>query len=151
MPDAPFEYTFMDNTLQKLYQSEVQLQKASQVATVLAIVIVLLGILGMVSQSTARRTKELGIRKVLGASALSIIILFLQEFFYITGVAMLISFPLVILSMNTWLQNYAYRIRLNWTILAGIGVTFVVAVAVLVCLQTYKAAMMNPVKSISSE
>lgn len=151
MPDAPFEYTFMDDTLQKLYQSEVQLQKASQVATVLAIVIVLLGILGMVSQSTARRTKELGIRKVLGASALSIIVLFVKEFFYIMGIAMLISFPLVTLSMNKWLQNYAYRIQLNWMTFAWIGLAFGIVVAFLVCLQTYKSAMMNPVKSIQSE
>ena len=151
MPDAPFEYTFMDDTLQKLYKSEMQLQKAAQVATVLSILIVLLGILGMVSQSTARRTKELGIRKVLGASAGSIILLFVKEFIYVLGISILISFPLIVLSMNKWLQHYAYRIDLNWTTFAAIGLIFGVVVAILVGLQTYKSAMANPVKSIRSE
>jgi len=151
LPDAPFEYTFMDDTLQKLYKSEVQLQRASQVATVLAIVIVLLGVLGMVSQSTARRTKELGIRKVLGASAVSIILLFIKEFIYVLGISILISLPLIVLSMNKWLQNYAYRIEINWLTFAGIGLVFGLVIAILVGLQTYKSAMMNPVKSIRSE
>ena len=151
MPDAPFEYTFMDDTLQKLYKSEMQLRKASQVATILAIVIVILGVLGMVSQSTARRTKELGIRKVLGASILSILLLFVKEFLYVLGISALISFPLIILSMNKWLQNYAYRIELNWVTFAWIGLLFAGVIATLVCLQTYKSAMMNPVKSIGSE
>ena len=151
LPDAPFEYTFMDDTLHKLYKSEVRLQKASQVATILAMVIVLLGILGMVSLNVSKRTKELGIRKVLGASALSIIILFVKEFLYVMGISMLISFPLVILSMNKWLQNYAYRIQLDWLTFAYVGLIFGIVIAVLVGLQTYKAAMMNPVKSIKTE
>lgn len=151
LPDAPFEYTFMDDTLHRLYKSEVRLQKASQIATILAMIIVLLGILGMVSLNVSKRTKELGIRKVLGASALSIIILFVKEFLYVMVIAMLISFPLVILSMNKWLQNYAYRIKLDWLTFTYIGLIFGVVIAVLVGLQTYKAAMMNPVKSIRTE
>ncbi|WP_229213658.1 ABC transporter permease [Dyadobacter psychrotolerans] len=151
MPDAPFEYAFMDDTLQKLYKSEVQLQKASQVATLLAIVIVLLGVLGMVAQSTARRTKELGIRKVLGATAWSIIILFVKEFLLVMGISVLISFPLAMLGMKKWLENYAYRINLNLLTFAWIGMIFGIVIVGVVCLQTYKAASMNPVKSITSE
>ena len=151
LPDAPFEFKFMDDTLEQLYQSEIQLQKASKVATVLAMVIVLLGILGMVSLNVSRRTKELGIRKVLGASVTSIIVLFVKEFLYVMLIAILISFPLVVLSMNKWLQNYAYRIDLDWTTFVGIAAVFGVVITILVCLQTYKAAVMNPVKAIKSE
>jgi putative ABC transport system permease protein len=151
LPDAPFEFKFMDDSLKQLYQSEIQLQKASKTATILAMVIVLLGILGMVSMNVARRTKELGIRKVLGASVLSIMTLFVKEFLYVMLVAVLISFPLVVLTMHEWLENYAYRIDLDWTIFASIAMIFVVVIMVLVCLQTYKAAMMNPVKAIKLE
>ena len=151
MPDAPFEYTFMDDTLQKLYKSEVQLQKAAQLATLLAIVIVLLGVLGMVAQSTARRTKELGIRKVLGASAWSIILLFVKEFLLILGIAVFLSFPLAMFGMNKWLENYAYRIDLQWITFAWIVMIFGIVIVGIVCLQTYKAASVNPVKSIGSE
>ena len=151
MPDAPFEYTFMDDTLQKLYKSEVQLQKAAQLATLLAIVIVLLGVLGMVAQSTARRTKELGIRKVLGASAWSIILLFVKEFLLILSVAVFLSFPLAMFGMNKWLENYAYRIDLQWITFAWIVMIFGIVIVGIVCLQTYKAASVNPVKSIGSE
>ena len=151
LPDAPFEYTYMDETLQKLYQSEIQLQKAAEVATTLAIIIVLLGILGMVSLNIVRRTKEVGIRKVLGASGISIVFLFLKEFLIVVGLALLIAFPLAVLSMNSWLQNYAYRIELSWITFALVGLVFVIMVALLVGFQTLKAARLDPVKSLKIE
>ncbi|MBA4850863.1 ABC transporter permease [Emticicia sp. BO119] len=151
LPDAPFEYTFMDETLQKLYQSEVQLKQAAEVATTLAIVIVLSGILGMVSLSIVRRTKEVGIRKVLGASGISIVFLFLKEFLIVGALAILIAFPLAVLSMNSWLQNYAYRVELSWITFAFVGFVFVMMVALLVGFQTLKAARLNPVKSLKIE
>ncbi|RYU97590.1 ABC transporter permease [Emticicia agri] len=151
LPDAPFEYTFMDETLQKVYQSEIQLQKAAEVATTLAIIIVLLGILGMVSLSVVRRTKEIGIRKVLGASGISIVFLFLKEFLIVVALAIVIAFPLAALSMKSWLQNYAYRIDLTWGLFVWVGLAFVVMVVLLVGLQTLKAARLNPVKSLKSE
>ncbi len=151
LPDAPFEYTFMDETLQKLYQSEVQLQKAAEIATTLAIIIVLLGILGMVSLNIVRRTKEVGIRKVLGASGISIVFLFMKEFLMVVGLAIIIAFPLAVLSMNSWLQNYAYRIQLSWITFAFVGFVFLIMVALLVGFQTLKAARLNPVKSLKIE
>jgi len=151
LPDAPFEYTFMDETLQKLYQSEVQLQKAAEVATTLAIIIVLLGILGMVSLNIVRRTKEVGIRKVLGASGISIVFLFMKEFLIVVGFAIVIAFPLAAVSMNSWLKNYAYRIELSWITFAYVGLVFIVMVALLVGFQTLKAARLNPVKSLKIE
>ncbi|WP_259015968.1 ABC transporter permease [Emticicia fluvialis] len=151
MPDAPFEYTFMDETVQKMYRSELQMQQAAQIATILAIVIVLLGVLGMVSLNIVRRTKEIGIRKVLGASGISITYLFLKEFIVVMAVAAFIAFPLAILGMNNWLQNYAYRINLSWFTFVVIGAVFGVLIAALVGIQTLKAARLNPVKSLKIE
>jgi putative ABC transport system permease protein len=151
MPDAPFEFSFMDETLQKLYQSEMQLKKASQAATVLSIMIVLLGILGMVSLNVARRTREVGIRKVLGASGISVVALFLKEFLLVMVFAVLVAFPLAFFMMKKWLETYAYRIDIGWTTFASIGFAFTFLIIALVCLQTYKAALMNPVKSLKSD
>jgi putative ABC transport system permease protein len=151
MPDAPFEFSFMDETLQKLYQSEMQLKKASQAATVLSTVIVLLGILGMVSLNVARRTREVGIRKVLGASGISVVALFLKEFLLVMIFAVLVAFPLAFFMMKKWLETYAYRIDIGWTTFASIGFAFAFLIIALVCLQTYKAALMNPMRSLKSD
>jgi len=151
MPDAPFEYAFMDETLQKLYQSEIQLKKASRVATFLSVVIVLLGILGMVSLNVARRTREVGIRKVLGATSAHVVLLFLREFLAILAGAIVVAFPLAILMGKQWLETYAYRVEIGWGIFAGIALVFGVLISALVCVQTYKAAVMDPVKSLRSE
>jgi putative ABC transport system permease protein len=151
MPNSVFEYTFMDDTLQKMYKSEVQLKKASFVATILAVIIVLLGILGMVSLSITRRTKELGIRKVLGASSGSIMMLFMKEFVLLMTIAIVISFPLGVMSMNAWLTNYSYRIELNWQIFISVGLMFCVVIIAFVSFQTYKVALANPVKSLRVE
>jgi len=149
MPDAPFEYVFLNDTLHKLYQSEIQLKKASEVATFLAVIIVLLGILGMVSLNISKRTKELGIRKVLGASGLSIVLLFLQEFVLTITISAVIAFPLVLITLNKWLQNYAYRIEINWIDFAWVTLSFTILVVLLVGVMTFKAASMNPVKAIN--
>lgn len=151
MPDAPFEYVFMDETLQKLYQSEIQLKKASRVATFLSVVIVLLGILGMVSLNVARRTREVGIRKVLGATSLHVIMLFLREFLGILTIAILIAFPLAVFLGNQWLNTYAYRVEIGWQVFAGIAAVFGIMITALVCAQTYKAAITNPVESLKSD
>lgn len=151
LPDTPFEYTFMDDTLHNLYQSEVRLKKASQLATALAIAIVVLGILGMISISVAKRTREVGIRKVLGASVSEIMIIFVREFIFLMAVAICISFPLAFLSMDKWLQNYSYRIEMDWATFAWTGLAFGLSITALICLQTYKTALMNPVKAISGD
>lgn len=148
---TPFEFTFMEDTLQKLYQSEIRLKKAAQLATVLAIVIVFLGVVGMVSLNVRRRTKELGIRKFLGASGIGLVMLFLKEFLVVVVVAAFISFPLVFFSLNTWLQNYAYRIEMSWLSFAGVGIVFGLLIILLVGFQTFKATLMNPTESLRSE
>ncbi|GLU53638.1 ABC transporter permease [Dyadobacter frigoris] len=151
MPETAFEYSFMDDTLAKLYKSEMQLKRAANVAAILSVIIVLLGILGMVSMNVARRTREVGIRKVLGASFASVTMLFLKEFLMIILAAMLTAFPLAFFSMNKWLQNYAYRVEIGWASFASVGFIFSLVVCILVGLVTYKAAVMNPVKAIRTD
>jgi len=151
MPDAPFEYHFVDDALAKLYQTEIQLKKASYVAGLLAIVIVLLGVLGLISLSIQKRTREIGIRKVLGASVPGIINLFLKEFLGVVLIACIISCPLAYLMMHNWLNGYAYRIDITgYPFLISILLLTVLTV-VLITLQTIKAAVSNPVKSLRTE
>ena len=113
MPGTPFEYKFMDDTLAKLYKSEIQLKKASYTATIFALIIVLLGVLGLISLSIQKRTKEIGIRKVLGSSVAAIISLFIKEFLLVILIGGLIACPLAYIIMHNWLQDYAYRIDIN--------------------------------------
>jgi len=151
LPGTAFEYKFMDETLQKVYRTELQLKKASYSALVLSGIIVLLGVLGLVSLSVQKRVREIGIRKVLGAATASIMRLFLAEFLQVIAIASVISIPLTWLLMRTWLNNYTYRISLT-------PLPFIIAVfslgaltALLIILQTLKAANANPVDSLKTE
>lgn len=151
IPEASFEYRFMDEDLRILYAKELQLKKAAYIAGVLALIIVLLGIFGMVSLSIQKRTKEIGVRKVLGASVAHIIQLFAKEFVGALGIAALVAIPLGYWIMWGWLRNYAYHIPLS----AGVFVIAVLGITgitfLLVSVQTAKAAMANPVKSLRNE
>jgi len=151
LPDAPFEYHFVDEALTHLYQTEVQLKKASYIAGLLSIVIVLLGVLGLISLSIQKRTREIGIRKVLGASIPGIINLFLKEFLGIVFIAGIISCPLAYLIMHNWLNGYAYRISITgYPFMLSILLLTILTV-ILITLQTIKAAISNPVKSLRTE
>jgi len=151
MPDAPFEYGFMDEALAKLYQTEIQLKKASYLATGLAIIIVLLGIIGLVSLSVQKRTKEIGVRKVLGSSAGNIVKLFLKDFLLTIAVSGAIACPVAFLLMRHWLNDYAYKISLTPMPFLISMVVLLVVTALLITLQTLKAAYANPVKSLRTE
>jgi putative ABC transport system permease protein len=151
MPGTPFEYKFMDDTLRNLYKSEIQLKQASYTATILSLIIALLGVIGLVSLSIQKRTKEIGIRKVLGSSVSGIIALFMKEFLMVIGVAGLIACPIAWLIMHGWLNDYTYRITLT-------AKPFIISIAGLACItalligiQTIKAGMDNPVKSLRTE
>ena len=151
MPGTPFEYQFMDDTLAKLYRSEIQLKKASYTATVLALIIVLLGVLGLISLSIQKRTKEIGIRKVLGSSVTGIISLFMKEFLQVILIAATVACPVAYMIMHKWLQAYTYRI--NITVQPFLLSVFVLGfiTAIVICIQTVKAAMSDPVESLRSE
>jgi putative ABC transport system permease protein len=151
LPEAPFEYHFMDDALAHIYQSEIQLKKASLVATVLAVTIVLLGVLGLISLSVQKRTKEIGIRKVLGSSVPGIMGLFIKEFLGVVVIAGLVACPVAYLIMHNWLKGYAYRISLNLYPFAVSIVLLTVLTVLLIVIQTIKTALNNPVKSLRTE
>ena len=151
IPGSSFEYQFMDDTLKNLYANEMQLKKAAFTATVLSLIIVLLGILGLVSLSIHKRVKEISIRKVLGASVPNITLLFIKEFMVVVGIAAIIACPVAWYLMKKWLNNYAYRVTLTiqpflWPIIA-LGLVTLLLIAV----QTLKAALVNPMKNLRSE
>ncbi|TAL42803.1 MAG: ABC transporter permease [Chitinophagaceae bacterium] len=151
LPAAPFEYNFMDDALKRLYRTEIQLKKASYTATVLALIIVLLGVLGLISQSIQKRTKEIGVRKVLGSSVAGIITLFIREFLSVLLVGGIIACPLAYLIMNDWLMDYAYRVQITSKPFIISIVLLGMITALLITLQTFKAATTNPVKSLRTE
>ncbi|CAN5821282.1 ABC transporter permease [soil metagenome] len=151
LPGTPFEYTFMDDAIAKLYTTELQLKKASHTATVLSFIIVLLGVLGLISLSIQKRTKEIGIRKVLGSSVAGIIALFMKEFLIVVLIAGVVACPLAYVIMHNWLQAYAYRINITaMPFIVSIGLLGLIT-GVLISLQTIKAANSNPVKSLRTE
>lgn len=151
LPSTPFAYSFMDDTLKKLYESEIQLKKAAQAATIISMVIVVLGVVGLTSVSVQKRTKEIGIRKVLGAEIASIIALFLKEFLVVVLVAGVVAIPIAWYLMSAWLNDYTYRIPIT-------AQPFLIAVfflglitTLLISLQIAKAGSSNPVKSLRTE
>jgi putative ABC transport system permease protein len=151
MPGAAFEYNFMDDSLKKLYQTEIQLKKAAYTATVLSLIIVLLGIIGLLSLSIQKRTKEIGIRKVLGAPVAGILLLFMKEFLLVILVSGLVACPLAFMIMQHWLNGYAYRIPITPQPFIISILTLSVIAAILITVQTLKAALANPVASLRSE
>jgi putative ABC transport system permease protein len=151
MPDQPFEFLFMDERLQQLYQSEIQLRKSSYAATAFSLVVVLLGVLGIVSLSTARRAKEMGIRKVLGASISGFVYLFLKEFALVFVIANLIAWPLSFIAMKNWLQDYSYRISLEWSPFLFVAIILSLTTGLVIVIQTIKTASKSPIKSLRIE
>jgi putative ABC transport system permease protein len=151
LPGNPFDYTFMDDDLKTIYQTELQLKKASYTATVLAFIIVLLGVLGLVALSVQKRTKEIGIRKVLGASVSNITSLFLKEFMLVILAGGIVACPIALYIMHNWLNNYAYRIPL--TALPPIIALLILGLitVVLIGIQTVTKALENPIKSLRTE
>jgi ABC-type antimicrobial peptide transport system permease subunit len=151
LPSTSFEYSFIDETLKKLYKAELQLKKAAYTATILSLIIVLLGVLAQVSLSIQKRTKEIGIRKVLGASVSNIIVLFMKESLSVIMISGLIACPVAWFIMNGWLNNYAYRISLTARpfIFSIAGLAFLTAL--LIVLQTIKTGIESPVKSLRTE
>ena len=151
LPGSPFEYRFMDETLAKIYTAELQMKKASYAASSVALLIALLGVLGLVSLNLQRREKELGVRKILGASIVSLIGLFLREFLLILLVAGVIACPIAWYFLQGWLDNYAYHIELNPIIFASSIAGLGLITTLLIGLQSMKAALVNPVESLRSE
>ncbi|WP_254560712.1 FtsX-like permease family protein [Dyadobacter diqingensis] len=150
-PDEVFEYQFVDEKIARFYEKEEQLTTLIQAFAVTAIFICCLGLFGMVSFMVSQRTKEIGVRKVLGASVNSIVLLFGKEFLQLVGLAFIIATPVAWYFMSNWLNNFAYRIDLHWWIMASGGLIILLITLLTVGYKVVLAALMNPVKSLKAE
>ncbi|HEY4064222.1 MAG TPA: ABC transporter permease [Puia sp.] len=150
-PGYAFTYQFVDEEYKKMYTSEQIVSKLSVLFATLAILISCLGLLGLVMFAAVQRTREIGIRKVLGASLGQIIGLFSQDFLQLVFIAFLIAAPLAWYSMNHWLDNFAYRVGLSWWIFALAGGAAIFIALLTVSYQAVRSAMASPVKALKAE
>jgi ABC-type antimicrobial peptide transport system permease subunit len=150
-PNFTFNYAFSDEEYQKLYQNEQIVRKLSDSFAFLAIFISCLGLLGLAMFTAEQRVKEIGIRKVLGASLGSLFALLSREFLMLVVIALLIASPLAWWAMSKWLENYTYRTSIEWWVFALSAVVAILIALVTVSFQSAKAAMVNPVKNLRSE
>ncbi|HKP32660.1 MAG TPA: FtsX-like permease family protein, partial [Chitinophagaceae bacterium] len=150
-PDYPIEYKFMDDNFQAMYKSEEKLMTLLWIFTGIAIFIGCLGLFGLAAYAAERRTKEIGIRKVLGASVNGIVLLLSKDFMKLVFVALVIASPIAWYFMNKWLQDFAFRINISWWMFALAAAIALLIALVTVSFQAIKAAIMNPVKSLRTE
>jgi putative ABC transport system permease protein len=147
----PFTYTFMDNDFDQLYHADQQTGQIFISFAVFAILIACLGLFGLVTYAAEQRTKEIGIRKVLGARVTSIVGLLSRDFTVLVGIAALIAFPAAWWAMYKWLETFAYRTEISWWIFLVAGAVALAIALLTVSIQTIRAALANPVKSLRSE
>ncbi len=150
-PAYPFEYTFVDDTFNAKFKSEQLIGELSQLFALLAILISCLGLFGLAAYTAEQRSKEIGIRKVFGASVAGIVQLLSLDFIKLVLVALVISFPLALYLMNSWLQDFAYRIVISWTVFLTAGILALGIAMLTVSFQAIKAAIANPIKSLKTE
>ena len=150
-PDDPFAADFFDETLAEVYRQDLTLAKFIQLATGIAIFISFLGLFGLATFMAWKRTKEIGIRKVLGASTVSVVSMLSREFVLLVLAGFVLSAPVAYYLLQKWLEFYAYRIELSWWIFAAAGAAALVGATLVVALQTVRAALANPVESLKNE
>ena len=150
-PEHPFDYFFLDDSFNDMYKSEQKFGKIFNCFSALAILIACLGLLGLISFSAEIRTKEIGIRKVLGASIASVLKLITKEYLLLIAVASVIAWPVSYYFLNNWLKNFSYRINVNWDVFLFSGIIILVIALVTVSYQSVKAARANPVEALKYE
>ena len=150
-PNYPFTYHFLDEAYAKLYDREQQISALIKTFGVLAILISCLGLFGLAAFTAEQRTKEIGVRKVLGASVISIVRLLSTDFLRLVMIALVLATPLAWWAVSTWLGTFAYKIELGWPLFALAGTLAVVIALLTVSFQSIRAAVVNPVKSLRSE
>ena len=150
-PDIDFDYSFLDKNISDFYKEDQQLSTLLTWSAGVAISISCLGLLGLIIFITNQRTKEIGVRKVLGASVAQIITLLSGDFAKLIAIAFVIAIPVAGWMTHNWLQNFAYHTGLSWWIFLLSGLIMVIAAMIILCIRAGKAAMMNPVKSLRSE
>jgi putative ABC transport system permease protein len=150
-PGYPIDFKFMDETYGEMYKAEGKLSDLLWIFTVMAIIVGCMGLFGLATFNAEQRTKELGIRKVLGANAFDIVGLLSKNFLILVVIASLIAFPLAWLWMHSWLKDFPYRVNISWWIFGGAIVAALAIALLTVSFQAIKAAIANPVKSLRTE
>ncbi|MEO7561087.1 MAG: ABC transporter permease [Ferruginibacter sp.] len=151
LPWFPYSYQFMEDINSHSYETESKWKQMISIASVLFIFISCIGLFGLVILSIEQRTKEIGIRKVLGAAVSKIIILISRDFILLISIAFFAAVPLAYLAITKWLQSFPYRINISWWIFALAGAIVIAIALITVCLQAFKSAMANPVKNLRTE
>ena len=149
--DRPLHYAFLDKTVEQQYAAESTMQKIFTFFSTLAIVIACIGLLGLAAFATQQRTKEISIRKVLGAPVTGIVQMLSKDFAKLVIIASLIAFPVAWFAMNKWLQDFTYRIQISWWMFAAAGAAALLIALLTVSFYAIKAAVANPVKSLRTE
>jgi putative ABC transport system permease protein len=147
----PLEYKFVDDQFRDMFSDETLISKVSGIFAALAIIISCLGLFGLAAYTAEQRTKEIGIRKVLGASVGGITTLISKDFLLLVTIACAVAFPVAWWIMHDWLQNYEYRIEISWWIFLAAGISAVLIALITISFQSIKAAIANPVKSLRTE
>jgi putative ABC transport system permease protein len=150
-PSALFDYNFMDNQVGEQYQAEERFSKLFSYFSILSLLIACLGLYGLITYSTSQRTKEIGVRKVLGASVSGIAFMLSKSFLKLVVLAFLIAAPIGWFVMNKWLQDFAYRTNISWWMFALAGSVVVLIALLTVSFRAIKSAIANPVKSLRTE
>jgi putative ABC transport system permease protein len=150
-PAYPFEYKFVDDQFNNMFLSEMLISKLSRVFSVLAIIISCLGLFGLAAYTAERRTREIGVRKVLGASVSGVTALLSKDFLKLVCLSCLVAFPLAWWTMNSWLKNYPYRIEISWWVFFMAGTAALLIALITISFQAIKAAVANPVKCLRTE
>jgi putative ABC transport system permease protein len=148
---GPFSYSFVDERFAAVYKSEERTGKIFTLFALISIIIASLGLFGLSAFSTAQRTKEIGVRKVLGANTSQVVLMLSKEFLYMVMIAFVVAVPATWFAMHRWLEEFAYRINISWITFALSGCIALLIAFLTVSLQTVKAAVANPVKSLRSE
>jgi ABC-type antimicrobial peptide transport system permease subunit len=150
-PDQPFEYRFVDADYAQKFSNEERVGQLAGVFSGLAVFISCLGLLGLISFVAEQRKREIGIRKVLGASVINVWGLLSGDFVLLVSMSLVVAAPLAYWAMRGWLQNYQYRTTMPWWIFAAAGVGALFITVVVVSVQAVRAALVNPIKSLRSE
>jgi putative ABC transport system permease protein len=151
LPELPYQYTFLDENFAKLYEAEQRQGTIFIIFACLAIFIACLGLFGLSAFAITQRIKEIGVRKVLGANVSSIVTLLSKDFLKLIMIAAVLAFPVAWYAMHYWLQDFAYRINIQWWVFILAGVLAALIALITVSFQAIKAAMANPVKSLRTE
>ena len=150
-PEADFEVQFVDETLASFYHQEQRISKLLQWATGLSILISALGLFGLVIYTTERKTKEIGIRKILGASLLRLNATLCKDFIIPVAIAVLVAIPIAFYLIDNWLQDYAYKTEISWWVFALSAIGMLIFAVILMSFRTIQTALRNPVKSLRTE